>query len=561
MIMNPSHVSSSVCIETRCRSTAVVSRVAEILRHRLEERLGVIVNSGDRAKVRVELDLQPGLGDEGFQIAGNDGQIRIVGNDGRGLLYGAGRFLRSCRFTTDGWSPGAWRGISVPQKPVRGMYFATHFHNFYHEAPIEEVQRYVEDIALWGVNVLNVWFDMHHYTGIADPAARAMIERLKAVMNTARRLGLSTSLVFLANEAYANSPVELRADWTAGHDGYHHEPQGHFRVELCPNKPGGRDLLLRWAEEKFNAFADVQPDYLWIWPYDQGGCTCSLCAPWGANGFLSLAESIARRYRHHFPRGKVILSTWYFDHFIDGEWDGLANAFRKPPDWVDYLLADDNGDVFPQYPLRHGAPGGLPMVNFPEISMYQSFWGGIGANPLPAHLQSLWSSARQHLSGGFPYSEGIFEDINKAVVTQFYWDENRTAAETVREYIAFEYGPDVAEEVSTAIEILEENIQHSLAERDGSWHIPMKNSARAEEAWELIQGADRKIPDRARKAWRWRILYLRAWIDCELSRNEFRITERCEEAFQELVGIYHAERAAFAVSPPTREAIRLQRPY
>ncbi len=64
-----------------------------------------------------------------------------------------------------------------------------------------------------------------------------------------------------------------------------------------------------------------------------------------------------------------------------------------------------------------------------------------------------------------------------------------------------------------------------------------------------------------RKAWRWRVLYLRALIDAELAANEFRITGRCEDAFEELVGIYHAEQAAFSVSPPTREARRLKRPW
>ena len=36
------------------------------------------------------------------------------------------------------------------------------------------MNRYVEELALWGCNTLAVWFDLHHYHGIDDPEARAM---------------------------------------------------------------------------------------------------------------------------------------------------------------------------------------------------------------------------------------------------------------------------------------------------------------------------------------------------------------------------------------------------
>ena len=91
----------------------------------------------------------------------------------------------------------------------------------------------MEELALWGTNTLCVWFDMHHFNGIGDPAAQAMLKRLNAVLGAARRIGMKTAAVFLANEAYANSPESVRADWTAGHDGYFREPGGHYHVDLC----------------------------------------------------------------------------------------------------------------------------------------------------------------------------------------------------------------------------------------------------------------------------------------------------------------------------------------
>lgn len=535
------------------------SRITAMARRQIESRSAAKVVASGKAGHTLHFEIQDGIGAEGFRIEdGPGGVVRIIGNDARGLLYGLGKFLRSSDYTDGVFTPGKWQGASAPDEPIRGAYFATHFHNFHHAAPLAEVERYLEDIALWGINVLTVFFDIHPYRGINDSDARVMIARLKSLLNTARKIELSTGLVFIGNDAYANSPEEMRADYTDGHDGYFQAPFCHYHTELCPNKPGARELILKWVEERLEAFADIAPDYLWLWPYDQGGCTCSQCAPWGANGFLSIAEPTARLYRRYVPHGKVVLSTWFFDRFIHGEWSGLDDAFRKKkPDWVDYILADDYGDKFPDYPLQHGVPGGLPLVSFPEISMYgyEGLWGGVGANPLPHHFQKIRDVSGKHLAGGFPYSEGIYEDINKAIIAQFQWEKDRKAMDTVREYIAFEYSPEVMDDVVTAVEILEKNIKHSVKKQDDIYYLPMERSADADKAWMLLKNADRRLSSQARKSWRWRILYLRGLIDAELAANDFRITERCEDAFGELVGIYHAERAALVVSPPTKEAL------
>jgi hypothetical protein len=531
-----------------------ISATAGLLRRHIQQRCGAQVTESGPADLVLQLRLDPTLSAEGFRISdGPQGEIVIAGCDARGLLYGVGKLLRASRYAPDAFLPGDWRGVSAPQTPVRGIYFATHFNNFYHEAPVQEIERYVEELALWGFNALSVWFDMHHFHGIDDPAATAMIERLRAILGAAKRIGLGASLTLLANEAYANSPVALRADWTAGHDGYFRGPEGHYHVELCPSKAGAQELLLRWVDEKLAAFAGIDLDYLWIWPYDQGGCTCGQCAPWGANGFLRMAEPIARRFRAAFPRGKVILSTWYFDHFTHGEWEGLAKAFAGRPDWADYLMADDYGDRFPDYPIWHGAPGNLPMVGFPEISMYQcNPWGGYGANPFPAHLQAVWDQAKDHLAGGFPYSEGIYEDINKAICAQFYWDKGRPARDTAREYIAFEYSPDVVDDVMAAIDILEHNLPRGYRPEVDGGRIDLPHTERAAEALARMQRADAQLSPPARAAWRWRVLFLRALIDHELALHTGRISDTCQQAFDELRTIYFAQNALEWVAPPTR---------
>jgi hypothetical protein len=320
------------------------------------------------------------------------------------------------------------------------------------------------------------------------------------------------------------------------------------------------ELEIKWVDERLAAFGDLNLDALWIWPYDQGGCTCGQCAPWGVNGFLRMAEPIARRYRKAFPNGKVILSTWYFDHFTSGEWAGLGAAFTSRPAWADYLLADDYGDSYPEYPLQHGVPGDLPMLNFPEISMYDcDSWGGYGANPMPQHLQHLWDSSRQLLQGGFPYSEGNYEDINKAICAQLYWQPDRPALDIVREYARSEYSPHVVEPVMQAIAILERNLQHSRSREGGQVRLHMAHIEGASLAFDLLRQADAQLTPQARAAWRWRILYLRALIDNELALHHFDVSPACEAAFEELTTLYSAQHAEDWVAPPTHRLRTHQR--
>ncbi len=54
------------------------------------------------------------------------------------------------------------RGAS-PAVYNRGVYVATHFNNWYEAAPLERVERYIEDMALWGCDRLTFWLDMNGY--------------------------------------------------------------------------------------------------------------------------------------------------------------------------------------------------------------------------------------------------------------------------------------------------------------------------------------------------------------------------------------------------------------
>ena len=165
--------------------------------------------------LHLELVIDPTLAVESFRVeavptatstaTSTAKSWRIVGGDTRGLLYGGGSLVRRHLAGIDPAGSGA------PAKPVRGVYLATHFGNWFQAAPVDEVETYVDDLALRGANSIAVWFDLHQYRGWKDPAVAPMITRLRAILGRARSRGLETTLTCLANEAWADSPPELRA--------------------------------------------------------------------------------------------------------------------------------------------------------------------------------------------------------------------------------------------------------------------------------------------------------------------------------------------------------------
>ena len=423
-------------------ATPVVNHLGQVFVRQVQLRCEAKVYLQGEAPVKVEMPMEAGIGKEGYRIEDGQGGVRIAGNAERGLVAGVSKFLRTSRYDKGGFTPGGWRGTSVPKRPNRGIYFATHFHNFYHEAPVPDIEKYVEDIALWGLNELVVWYDMHHFNGFEDPEAVKFRKRLHDIMAAAKRIGIDVSLTTVANEAYDNSPQALRANPAARRGGW-------YDCAVCPSKPEGMEYILKVLGETFDWAADLKPRSVWIWPYDQGGCGCAECKPWGSKEFMKCVEEVGKLARQ-MPGTQIKLSMWFMK---ENEWQGIRERLARDRGLAQGIISE---------PGPHGIridPGdlGMPLLGFPEISMHDMFpWSGFGATPLTARAQAQWNEQKKGLAGGYPYSEGIYEDITKAVYSQFYWSD-QPAAETVEEYIAFEFSPDVVTDVAGLIKTLEQN--------------------------------------------------------------------------------------------------------
>jgi len=537
---------TAVRVKVSPSNDPLAARAFSILKERVEQRCPVNVTPV-HSRAEIELAVDDRLPTEAFRIEQHGGAVQLAGGSSRGLLYGVGKLLRTSRYEGT-FQPGAWRGVSKPHGSLRGMYFASHFHNWYIQASEAEMTRYMEDLALWGVNAIMAVFPMINLQGWDDPEARPALNMMRKSARIARQLGIQFA-TGINNTMFIGAPENIRAKRLPDPTGR----RGNSGHPICPSLPEGHAYLIENARRLYAELAETGLDILVHWPYDEGGCACERCQPWGSNGYLKLSRDLTELGRGFFPKLKSVLSTWLFDTPMEGEWAGLSAALAEDRSWVDYILADSHED-FPRYPLEAGVPGHLPLLNFPEISMWGNWpWGGVGANPLPGRFQRLWDQVKHVVQGGFPYSEGIYEDLNKAIVVQFYWDPNRTARATLKEYIAFEYGPGITEDALMLIDSLE-------SAASASYRKQPVDKAAVLRAAELAEAIATRLPNWGRHSWRWEILRLRALLDRERFGGGGLETPAAEEALLRLIELYHGQIETddpyhHRVRPPLRRAV------
>ena len=157
-----------------------------------------LYGAGEGEGRRIILQKCEDLAENAYRITAAEGGVRVEASTKLGVISGAGRVLQEGDFDGEGFVPGSFTGTFTP-KSASGVYFASHFGNYYVNAPKEEIIRYLEELALWGSASVRVWFDFHHYTGLDDPAAQDFLSRLELIVSTGKLLGMRIGFVFLAN--------------------------------------------------------------------------------------------------------------------------------------------------------------------------------------------------------------------------------------------------------------------------------------------------------------------------------------------------------------------------
>ncbi len=547
----------TISLHNRNLSDAAFTRFTAVLARQLAPRGGALANDG----YPITVGLDGAMEADSFALTPEGDGLSLAANDLCTLYAGLGHFLLKSSFDAQGSFTPALLPITVKQKDsIRGMYLASHFYNFWHVAPMEEVEPHLENFALWGCNTLMLCLAPQHYTSFKSPEAAEMIARLKVLFAYAGELGIAPALILFSNTGFHDRPEALAAPWDQ-RGNYITPNYAELHKEICPSLPGGMAEIRRAHREFFEAFADVPVKYFAYWAYDEGGCTCDACAPWSTNGFIRCyEESVKDQIAEFFPDAEIILSTWHFDRHLKNEgvdfYDKLVDG-EYP--WAKYIMAVHfDGTLIPTVTTR-GVPDGRRFIDFPEISMYACKpWGGYGANPIPMRLDNIEDNGGGCLDGGFPYSEGFWEDINTFLCITRYsgWYPNTTDA--LRDYIRYYFiGADV-ETLLRALQLMETTLWRGDEKtEDGRLRSPLRYPNAAREVYRLITETDAALPESIRQSWQWRIVYLRAVCDYELYYHNYIPSDspRIQACLRELTELYHAHdpRIQRSVRPPLGE--------
>jgi len=524
------------------------SFLSELVKSRVYER----TPPSDIAGVfRVKFGIDRALSGERAVVLVGDGCADVRGARFRALVFGAGKLLRAIRYGAKTFDLPDGELRFSPEKPIRQVYLARHFNTWYHRASAEELSRYVDDLALFGMNSIKTFVSVAAVDlAYADASECEMFESIsRSIVRHVKDLDLDFAISGGDNVSGSRLPESVKAKpYGPG------VMRGFSDFNVCPSKPRGLELLLSERRKALESLKGLHVDEFTYWPYDEGGCACEKCSPWGGNGYLKLVEKLSALNAAAHPGARHVVSTWLFD---DDDWQGLYR-YLEAHEGVDCLLADSH-DAFPEYPLRNPVPRNVPIITFPEISMWGRFpWGGTGATPLPRRFERLFRQAEPVVSGFQIYSEGLFEDISKFVIVTLYANPKSHYRDALAEYCRYEFPGADSSDFVRLCEMLEDVHRTALdpnahagdtSNNSFANYVKFADSAELSRRAEVASQAEtlaRKIESSMlpvrRRCWRWRQVALRAKIDAAVYRKRDIRADAAVEAYRELVELYHAER-------------------
>ncbi len=300
----------------------------------------------------------------------------------------------------------------------RELYCPAHFGNSYEVMWPREMRRVLSEAKEWGFTVYGDWFDN---ADLKDPKraarhetsfSRVYRERKIAHYRTAFDLGFKLDLLLTPNHVYLD---QLHSDLLADASN-----EKYFGQLLCPSKPEAWEIIIANHRELFDSLASegVRLDSLSACPFDYGGCACDRCAPWIVT-FGKLYRDIHETAREFFPEIRARLVGWWWtkeDHERFHRWAEAEalGTFVSLASFIRY------GKTAPDTRLTY--PEGCEPHAFVHIGYGEGIdpideygpWGPVVA---PRRIEeTVRELSHDGYTGLMAYSEGVFDDVNKALL-------------------------------------------------------------------------------------------------------------------------------------------------
>lgn len=326
-------------------------------------------------------------------------------------------------------------------KPFVEVYAPGHFGNWYEVAGEREMRAILAEAKHWGYTRYGDWFDtidcVSPFMGDKQYSlGNSLWDRKKAHFRNAQALGLQTDLIITPNHVFRD---QLRPEWLAKSGGR------VFGQLICPSVPAAREAILDNYRHIFSdlARAGVKLDAITPAPYDYGGCNCDSCKPWIIT-FARLSVDIHAIAREYHPNVELQFIGWWWtaeEHRLFAEWmnehaPGVAAGMALHIPYDQTTVAD--------VPLPEGCKrNAFVHIGYGDKAQPRDIYGGMGPVSAPQRLsQTVQSLRSKSVDSITAYSEGIYDDVNKAILAGLWSNQFASQDALLAAYASRYFGAD-----------------------------------------------------------------------------------------------------------------------
>ena len=425
-----------------------------------------------------------------FIINERDSGFTVKAKTIRGLIFGYSLFLRKTTFTG-----GEIRliqsidGVYTPQKRIRGHqagYRTTP--NTYDAWDYDDYSRYQLDMMAFGANTIE-----HNGS--------------KSGKEFKNKLMKYEQEEFLIEASVLANAVDMDVSlWHANDD----------------NETEQAALIQR--DRLYSAMKRL--DYLFVPGGDPGSMQ--------ADEFIERCKKISKIYKGHHPQGEMHISA-QAPHCYENWGEIFTNKISKEPDEIDCVIMGPN-HAYPMHQLREKVPSKYPLRFYPDIThnlrceypvnFQQDDWhfafcntlSREAVNPRPTEMRTLNRIFSPYTIGGVSYSEGVHDDVNKAVWSALEWDKDSDLREILLDYSRFFMYGVPEDEIADIIFLLEKSWQGDPVENP-CIDIAYSSLCNLKKSYSFLN-----------ENWRFMLLYFRGCCDKLVKmRRKFDI-ELCKKA-------------------------------
>jgi hypothetical protein len=448
--------------------------------------------------------------------------VSIQGADVRGALHGVGQFLRRVEWDKGKLEIEAPLDISTtPAYSIRGHQLGYRTHsNTYDAWDPARFEQQIRELSYFGVNAIEgIPFDEEKATPVMKFPHREMN---RAIGEICRRYGMDYWVWVPAT--FDLKDAAKRAEYLARFREFSTDTPTLSGVFFPGGDPGSNppELVMPLLEDIARLIAPVHPQ---------------------ARIWLSMQQ---------FKPVQVDFVYRYIDERQPAWLGGLAVGPSSPS------LADTRRRLPKKYAIRwypditHNKLCQFPVPDWDQA--YALTLGREGSNPRPVEFAAVFRRFAPYTAGFISYSEGVHDDVNKAVFSEIAWNPDASMRDILVDYARVYFKPKLAERVADAILALELN-----------WRGPLIDNGAVEGTWRIWRELEQQAPDLSTN-WRWQLCLLRANYDALVRRRliaESELESRANAAMADAGNITSAaamERASAilnqAVTKPASPELR-----